>query len=185
MSTSQEVFMQPYACEVKAAMKEFYNSLNEKDCRRYAGIEALKLGRGGRSYIARILGCSRRTVSKGAKEVSGLSGKEVYERIRKPGGGRKSYKNHWAEIDEKFLQVLRDHTAGDPMDETVRWTNLSTKEITAALREDHSIKISKWVVRKLLKKHNYRRRKAQKRCTWTPIYPRRDTNQRPRFHQFG
>ena len=105
--------MQPYTPEVEATMKKFYNSLNEKDSRRYAGIEALKLGRGGRNYIARILGCSRRTVSKGAKEVSGLTGKEVYERIRKPGGGRKSYRDHCAEIDEKFLQVLRDHTAGE------------------------------------------------------------------------
>ena len=166
--------MQPYTPEVEDAMKKFYNSLNEKDRRRYAGIEALKLGRGGRSYIARILGCSRRTVSKGAKEVSGLSGKEVYERIRNPGGGRKSYQNHWTEIDEKFLQVLRDHTAGDPMDETVRWTNLSTKEIKVALREDHGIKVSKWVVRKLLKKHNYRRRKAQKKCTTKEDIPHRN-----------
>ncbi len=166
--------MQPYTSEVEAAMKKFYNSLNEKDRRRYAGIEALKLGQGGRNYIARILGCSRRTVNTGAKEVSGLSGKEVYERIRKPGGGRKSYQTHWVEIDERFLQVLRDHTAGDPMDETVRWTNLSLKEIVTALREDHGIRVSKWVVRKLLKKHNYRRRKAQKRCTMKENIPHRN-----------
>jgi len=61
--------MQPYAPEMEAAMKDFYTSLNEKDRRRYAGIEALKLGLGGRNYIARVLECSRRTVSKGAKEV--------------------------------------------------------------------------------------------------------------------
>lgn len=166
--------MQPYTPEIEAAMKKFYNSLNEKDRRRYAGVEALKLGRGGRDYIARILGCSRRTVSKGAKEVSGLSGKEVYERIRKPGGGRKSYQDHWVEIDKKFLQVLRDHTAGDPMDETVRWTNLGLKEIVAALREDHGIRVSKHVVRQLLEKHNYRRRKAQKKCTTKKDIPHRD-----------
>ena len=64
--------MQPYPPEVEAIMRSFYQSLNEKDRRRYAGIEALKFGHGGRVYIARILGCSRRTVSKGAKEVSGL-----------------------------------------------------------------------------------------------------------------
>ena len=39
--------MQPYTSEVEAAMKKFYNRLNEKDRRRYTGIEALKLGRGG------------------------------------------------------------------------------------------------------------------------------------------
>ena len=69
--------LQPYAPEIETTMKNFYDSLNEKDRRRYAGIEALKLGRGGRNYIARVLGCSRRTVTKGAQEVSGLSQKDV------------------------------------------------------------------------------------------------------------
>jgi hypothetical protein len=166
--------MQLYSPEVEAAMKNFYDSLNERDRRRYTGIEALKLGHGGRKYIARILGCSCPTVTKGAKEVSGLTGKEVYERIRNPGGGRKSYRYHCPDIDEKFLDVLRDHTAGDPMDETVRWTNLSQEEIMSALRDDHNIRVSRWVVRKLLKKHNYRRRKAQKKRTAKKDIPNRD-----------
>jgi hypothetical protein len=97
--------MQPYTPEIEAAMKKFYDSLNEKDRRRYAGIEALKLGLGGRNYIARVLECSRRTVSKGAKEVSGMSGKETEARIREEGGGRKSYTDSWKDIDDKFLEV--------------------------------------------------------------------------------
>jgi len=157
--------MQPYDNEIEETMRRYYNSLSEKDRRRYAGLEALKFGHGGRSYIASILGCSRRTVSKGAGEVSNLPQREVEHRIRKAGGGRKSYQEKCAEIDEKFLLVLRDHTAGDPMDETVRWTDLTLGEIVEALREDHGIRLSKWVVRQLLKKHNYRRRKAQKRNT--------------------
>ncbi len=139
--------------------------MNEKARRRYAGIEALKLGRGGRNYIARVLGCSRHTVSKGAREVSGLSAREVDERIRQLRKGRKPYGESYPQIDDQFLQVLHDHTAGDPMDETVRWTNLSINEIVNALREDYSVKVSRGVVRKLLKKHNYRRRQAQKRLT--------------------
>ncbi len=166
--------MQPYDPVVEAAMKNLYTSLNEKDRRRYAGVEALKLGQGGRNYIARILECSRRTVGKGAKEVSDLSGKEVDARIREPGGGRKAYADHWKEIDEKFLRVLHDHTAGDPMDETVRWTDLTWQEIATALREDHKVQVSTWVVRQLLKKHNYRRRKAQKKCTMKEEIPYRD-----------
>lgn len=161
--------MQPYGPEIEATMKRFYNSLNERDRRRYAGIEALKVGHGGRSYIAGVLVCSRRTVSKGAREVSGLSTREVETRIRQLGGGRKTYRSKWPEIDEKFLAVLRDHTAGDPMDEAVRWTNLSLGEIVTALRKDHGIRVSKWVVRQLLKKHNYRRRKAQKKRTMKQV----------------
>ena len=141
--------MEPYAPEIEVVMKHFYNSLNEKDRCRYAGIEALKQGLGGRNYIARTLKCSRRTVTKGAKEASGLSGKETEARIREAGGGRKPYTHHWEDIDEKFLEVLREHTAGDPMDATVRWTDLTPGEIVTALREDHGIRVSKWVVRQL------------------------------------
>jgi len=177
--------MQPYASELETAMRSFYHSLNERDRRRYAGIEALKLGLGGRNYIARVLGCSRRTVTKGAKEVSGLSGKETEARIRTArqetparirtaGGGRKPYPQHWADIDDKFLAVLREHTAGDPMDATVRWTDLTPKAIVTALRADHGIRVSKWVVRQLLKKHGYRRRQAQKKCTMKKDIPHRN-----------
>ena len=161
--------MEPYPPEIAQSMKRFYESLSEKDRRRYAGIEALKYGHGGRSYIARVLGCSRRTVSKGAKEVSQLPPEEVDRRIRSTGGGRKSYQESWVDIDEKFLHVLRDHTAGDPMDATVRWTDLTVKEIVQSLREDHEVQVSKSVVHKLLTKHNYRRRKAQKKQTMKQV----------------
>jgi hypothetical protein len=122
-------------------------------------------------------------VSKGATEVSGLSGREVHAqigdkrkpRIRKTGGGRHSYEEKWGpELDEKFLDVLRDHTAGDPMDEKVRWTNLTIAQIIAALHHDHKIQVSKTVVRKLLKKHDYRRRKAQKRVAMKEEIPFRN-----------
>ena len=145
--------MEPYRAEVEETMRRYYNSLNEKDRRRFAGFEALQFGAGGRSYIASVLGCSRNTVSKGAREVSGLPQREVEQRIRKVGGGRKSYTVTWgALLDEKFLAVLRDHTAGDPMDERVRWTNLTPGEIVKALRKQDGIAVSKYVVYQLLKK---------------------------------
>ena len=155
-------------------MKQFYESLSEKDRRRYAGLEALKLEQGGRNYMARVLGCSRRTVTKGAKEVSHWPGREVDQRIREPGGGRHTYTVQWAEIDEKFLLVLRDHTAGDPMEETVRWTDLMVGEIVRALRTDHQIRVRAHVVRQLLKKHHYRRRQAQKKQTMREVPQRNE-----------
>ena len=166
--------MQPYTPEIEVTMKNFYNSLDEKDRRRYAGLEALTLGLGGRNYIAQILKCSRRTVAKGATEVSGLSGKETDARIRAVGGGRKPYTQHWKNIDEKFLEVLHEHTAGNPMDAKVRWTDLTPREIMSALRETHGIRVSQFVVCQLLKKHAYRRRKAQKKCTMKRDIPNRN-----------
>jgi len=61
-----------YDHKTEETMRRFYNSLNEKDRRRYAGVEALKIGRGGHRYIAEVLGCNRRTVSKGVNEVANL-----------------------------------------------------------------------------------------------------------------
>lgn len=42
--------MQTYSPEIEQAMKKNYATLSEKDRRRYAAIEALKLGHGGQVY---------------------------------------------------------------------------------------------------------------------------------------
>ena len=155
--------MRSYPAEIEQMMQQFYETLSEKDRRRYAAIEARKLGHGGVTYIARVLGCDRSTVQAGLKELSRLPEQgEMVQRIRKPGGGRKPYDETYPDIDEQFLAVLRDHTAGDPMREDVRWTNLTPREIAERLAEDHQVQVSMTVIRKLLKKHNYRRRKAKK-----------------------
>jgi hypothetical protein len=54
--------MATYNQEIEQTMKRFYDTLSEKDRRRYAGTEALRYGPGGRSYIAKVLGCSYRGV---------------------------------------------------------------------------------------------------------------------------
>lgn len=158
----EEQSFHPYDAETEKAMKDFYESLSEKDRRRYAGIEALKLGRGGQTYIAGVLGCSRNTVKKGAVEVSGLSSREVDKRIRQPGGGRKRYDETWPDIDEQFQDIVKTYSAGDPMDERIIWTDLTEAEIQQRLGESYDVWVSKSVIKKLLKKHGYRKRKAQK-----------------------
>lgn len=165
--------LQPYRSEIEQAMKKYYATLSEKDQRRYAAVEALKLGLGGKSYIARILGCSEKTVHNGLEELAQLPAEPVYEAaIRKAGGGRKRYDEHHPNIDEQFLSVLKEHTAGDPMDEKVIWTDLTPDEISKLLARDHQVKVSTSVIKKLLKKHNYRRRKAQKKQTMKSVVHR-------------
>lgn len=167
--------VEPYPTAIEQNMKKFYQTLSEKDRRRYASVEASKLGHGGKSYIAQVLGCSRQTVAKGLDELNNLPDDASYEpRIRKPGGGRKRYDETYPDIDKKFLDVLRNYTAGDPMDETVLWTNLTPNEIVRLLEEKHSVKVSKTVVNQLLKKHHYRRRKAQKKQTMKSVPHRND-----------
>lgn len=158
--------MTPYSPEIEQTMKAYYDTLTEKDQRRYAGVEAIKFGRGGVAYIIRVLGCSRKTVVKGIKEVKRLSpGSQRKKRVRKAGGGRKRYDETHPGIDEKFLEVLKYDTAGDPMDERVRWTNLRPWEIAQRLAARYEIEVSRTVIKKLLNKHNYRRRKALKKQT--------------------
>jgi DNA invertase Pin-like site-specific DNA recombinase len=50
-------------------MLSFYKSLNEKDRRHYAAIEADKLGHGGINYIAELFGCTRQTIYSGLNEL--------------------------------------------------------------------------------------------------------------------
>ena len=120
--------MQPYPPELEQLMPRYYGSLSEKDRRRYAAIEALKLGHGGISYISQLLVCHAHTIRRGIKELSdeqSLSDK----RIRQPGGGRKKALDEIEGIDEAFLRVIERHTAGSPMDESIKWTHLTRQQI--------------------------------------------------------
>ena len=60
--------------------------LDERQRRMYAGLESLKLGYGGDTHIASLLGMDPHTVARGRKEL--ISGKLSDDRIREKGGGR-------------------------------------------------------------------------------------------------
>ena len=122
-----------YTQEIKAQMINFYNSLSEKDRRRYAAIEAIKLGSNGDTYIRSILHCDDRKFV--IDEMKGLN--------------------------EAFLNVLQNHTAGSPMDETIKWTNLSRHDIVEKLKEQGLI-VRTTVIDQLLRKHDFSPRQAFK-----------------------
>jgi len=149
-----------YSEESEKQMKAFYDSLNEKDRRRYAAIEAMKLGHGGQNYISNVLGCHFQTVMAGIAEIR--NGTETPEnRIRKPGGGKKKILDTVENIDEVFFEILKDHTAGSPIDEKIKWTNLNHKEISNAFKL-RGMNVTPHVVKQLLKKHGFVKRKMQK-----------------------
>jgi hypothetical protein len=77
------------------------------------------------------------------------------------------------DVEANFLKVLADHTAGDPMRLEVRWTNLSRRQIAKRMA-DQGTRVSRDVVSQLLRKHGYRRRKAQKTTTMGPRHPDRN-----------
>ncbi len=164
-----------YSLETERTMKTLYNTLNEKDKRRYAAVEALKLGHGGIGYIALLFECSRNTISEGMRELQSFPEDVSYDpRIRKPGAGRKPYEQTIPNIEDAFLDVIEDNTAGDPMQEGVLWTNLSARIIAQKLEDKHGIRVSSFVIRKLLKTHRFGRRKAQKKETMKTVEHRNE-----------
>ena len=60
------------------------------------------------------------------------------------------------------MEIIKEHTAGDPMDESIKWTNLSCAEIKLLLAKK-GFKVSRNIVRKLLKNNGYVKRKALKK----------------------
>ena len=153
--------IEPYTKDIEAQMQELYGRRPEKNRLLYAGVEALKFLYGGISYIAGLFGCSRDTVSAGIKELAEAETLPK-NRNRKTGGGRKLTLEKEPDINEVFLILLKDHTAGDPMDETRKWTNLTCAKIGSLLAEK-GFKVSCNIVRKLLKKNDYVKRKALKK----------------------
>ena len=76
-------------------------------------------------------------------------------------------------MEENFLRVLRDRTAGDPMRQDVRWTDLNYEQIAGHLAEAGT-PVSVPVVKQLLKKHGYVTRKARKAKAMGPRHPARN-----------
>ena len=87
--------MDGYSAKVEQQMSRFFRSLGERDRRRYAAVEAEKLGHGGLEYIAKLFRCDPNTIRRGTAELE--SEEELTsERQRKKGwpetlNGIKSY----------------------------------------------------------------------------------------------
>lgn len=163
MRKIRELIKDRYTDEVKELMREFYNTLPEKSRRRYAAVEALKFGYGGKKYICEILGCALETLNEGINEL--LNGSSVPEnRERQVGGGKKKIIETIENIDEIFFDIIKDNTAGDPMNESIRWTNMTLKEISEKFVA-RGYPVYEHTVKQLLKKHEFVERKMQKTRT--------------------
>ena len=76
-------------------------------------------------------------------------------------GGRRCYLDSEPELIDAFVTVIDTHTAGDPMQEGVLWTNLTRGEIAAGLA-DEGFEVSVTVVDHLLEEFGMGQRKPQK-----------------------
>ena len=58
-----------YSDVVEQAMLATFSCLNERQRRLYAAAEAVKLGRGGVTYLSRLFDCDRKTIYRGLEEL--------------------------------------------------------------------------------------------------------------------
>src|SRR5712692_10506336 len=133
--------------------------MDERVCRLWLATEALALGRGGITLVARATGMSRKRIGKGIRELQ-AAGPASPERpprparIRRPGGGRKPKTETDPTLLDDLEALVEPLTRGDPMS-PLRWTCKSTHKLAAVLREQgHAV--SHETVRQLLLGLDYR-----------------------------
>ena len=85
--------MEGYSAEIEGKMQRFFGWLSEKDRRRYAAVEAAKLGHGGVEYIAQVLACDPKTIRQGLHELEEAEDAAA-GRIRKKGADARSKPSH-------------------------------------------------------------------------------------------
>ncbi len=95
--------MKPYTEEIEQLIKTLFSRLSERDRRRYAAVEAHKLGWGGKEYISNLLGIDSRTLCQGLADLKEQEDPAL-GRIRKQGGGRKSILDTTPELAPLFLR---------------------------------------------------------------------------------
>ena len=81
--------MDGYSAKVEHQMTRLYQSLGERDRRRFAAVEVEKLGHGGLEYIAKLVGCDPKTIRRGMAELE--SEEELTSEHQRKKGGEGSH----------------------------------------------------------------------------------------------
>src|SRR4051794_20481881 len=141
--------------EVEAIKRRFEllaRHLDERGRRLWAASEALAIGRGGASTVARATGVSRRMIGGGIKELTdGPPAGAV--RIRRPGGGRKRAIDTDPTLRQDLERLVEPSTRGDP-ESPLRWTCKSVRKLAAELQQQGH-RVSHQLVAEVLRELGY------------------------------
>ena len=108
--------------------------MTERGRRRWAAVEARSLGYGGIGVVAEAAGMSRRTVSRGIRELKRSRGKGLPpDRTRRSGAGRKSLLETNPRLMTDLESLVEPATRGDP-ESPLRWTIKSLRTLATQLR---------------------------------------------------
>ena len=81
--------MDGYSREIETQMVRFFESLSERDRRRYAAVEACKLGHGGIAYVSQLLGCDSKTIKHGMSEIESDQAFDLKRQRKKTAAARR------------------------------------------------------------------------------------------------
>ena len=81
--------MTEYTLDIELKMQRLFETLSEKDRRRYAAVESAKLTHCGLDYICQLFGIDPKTVRRGLTELE-LAEDPAQSRVRKKAVGAKN-----------------------------------------------------------------------------------------------
>ena len=150
------------------------NLSNEKLKRILLAASADMIGYGGQSYVKNRTGTALSTLRAGIKESQNADTLKS-DRIRKEGGGRKSYTEHHPEVKEQIEQIIDGNTYGSPQ-KSLHWIseNLSLRKIAEILKEKFNLVISHVKVGQILEELGYSKQSNQKMLQLGVPSPNRD-----------
>jgi hypothetical protein len=127
--------------EVEESIQTKYEQLvpylNETSLRMWAAVEAISLGHGGITSVARATGLSRTTIHAGIAELQQSESErlavECYGVVRRLGGGRKRLSEKDPTLFEDLESLVDPVTRGDPQS-PLRWTTKSTPKLAKQLQ---------------------------------------------------
>ena len=125
------------------------SSLDERRRRLVAAAEALALGWGGISRVARATGVSRRAIQAGMAELRTPAEQRLpLDRVRRAGGGRKRTVDTDLTLQSDLERLVEPVSRGDP-ESPLRWTCKSVRKLAAELQvQGH--RVSRQLVMELL-----------------------------------
>ena len=146
--------------------------VDERARRLFAGAEALAIGYGGVSAVARATGMSRETVAAGLREVQEVGAVAPRGRIRREGGGRRRTIERDLTLREDLDRLVEPTSRGDP-ESPLRWTCKSVRKLAAELeRQGH--KTSHRMVAELLHDMGYSLQANKKTLAASSSHPDRN-----------
>src|SRR5262245_1491254 len=134
-------------------LRLFLSMLNDEQRRLYAAVESNRLGWGGASRVADVMGLCPATVARGRHELAELLQGKTIKKERKPVPGRPRIEQQYPAITGRLEGLLSDEVAGSPEGER-KWVRSSVAKLAKRLRE-LGFSISNDTVWRLLKRMGF------------------------------